>query len=67
MKMVWRKTDMFDWREAEEHLTACEKEYSVIDSAGYLILTYVIDPLRNRLKKGERTEELYHEIMETRI
>lgn len=58
---------MTDWRIAEEHLTACEKEYSVIDSAGYLILNYVIYPLRDRLIKGERSEELYHEIMETQL
>ena len=58
---------MFNWRKAEEHLTACEKEYSVIDTAGYLVLNYVIDPLRDRLRKGERSEELYREIMGTQL
>jgi len=56
---------MVDWCKAEEHLTACEKVYAVIESAGYLVLNYVIYPLRERLDKGERTEELYNEIMET--
>lgn len=58
---------MFDWSMAEEHLEACEKEYSVFDTAGYLVLNYVIIPLRDRLSKGERSEELYHEIMETSL
>lgn len=58
---------VFDWNKAEEHLAACEKEYSVIDTAGYLILNYVICPLRERLSKGERTEALFHEIMGTSL
>ena len=58
---------MFDWRIAEEHLTACEKVYAAIDSAGYLVLNYVVDPLRDRFSKGERTEALFHEIMETQL
>ena len=58
---------MVDWREAEEHLTDCEKEYSVIDTAGYLVLNYVINPLRDRLNKGERTEALFNDIMETQL
>ncbi len=58
---------MFDWRIAEEHLTACEKMYAAIDSAGYLVLNCVVYPLRDRLSKGERTEQLYHEIMATQL
>lgn len=58
---------MSDWRKAEEHLTACEKEYSVIECAGYLILNYVIYPLRDRFNKGERTEALWNDIMETQL
>lgn len=59
--------NMFDWNKAEEHLTACEKEYSVIDTAGYLIVRYVICPLHDRLKKGERSEKLFREIMDTSL
>lgn len=58
---------MVNWSKAEEHLTACEKVYTVIDSAGYLVLNYVIDPLRDRLNKGERTKELFNDIMKTQI
>jgi hypothetical protein len=58
---------MIDWCKAEEHLEACEKEYSVFDSAGYLVFKYVICPLRERMNKGERTEQLWKEIMETQL
>jgi hypothetical protein len=55
---------MFDWNKAEAHLAECEKEYS-INSAGYLVLNYVIYPLHDRLEKGERTKKLWNEIMAT--
>lgn len=58
---------MFDWSKAEEHLAACEKVYSVSNSAGFLILNYVVLPLHDRLFKGERTEELWNEIMATQL
>ena len=58
---------MLDWHEAEEHLKTSEQVYTVFDSAGYLVLTYDIFPLRDRLSKGERTEELWHDIMEIAI
>lgn len=58
---------MFDWNKAEKRLTDCEKEYAVFDSAGYLVLNYVICPLQDRLRKGERSEELFHEIMATAV
>ena len=58
---------MFDWKIVEEHLTACEKLYAAIDSAGYLVLNYVVYPLRDRLSNGERTEKLYQEIMATQL
>mgnify|MGYP000002908667 CR=1 FL=1 len=54
---------MYDWSKAEEHLTASEKVYGLTDSAGYLVLNYVICPLRDRLNKGERTEALWNDIM----
>jgi hypothetical protein len=56
---------MLDWNKAEEHLSACEECYGVIETAGYLVLNYVINPLRDRLEKGERSEKLWYEIMET--
>lgn len=57
---------MIDWRKAEEHLKTCEREYAK-DTAGYLVLSYVINPLRDRLNKGERTRKLFKEIMETQV
>ncbi len=62
-----RGIKMIDWCKAEEHLDACEKVYSIIDSAGYLVLNYVVLPLRSRLTKGERSEELWHDIMEIQL
>jgi hypothetical protein len=58
---------MYDWNKAEAHLTACEKEYSVICSAGYLVLNYVIYPLRDRLNRGERSKKLWMDIMATQL
>ena len=58
---------MLDWRKAENHLISCEKEYASIDPVGYLVLTYVICPLHDRLRKGERTDKLFNEIMETQL
>lgn len=52
-----------DWNKAEEHLATCEKAYSEIGSAGYFALVAVIRPLRDRFRDGERTQELYDEIM----
>lgn len=52
-----------DWQEAQEYLETCEKEYAEIGSAGYFALSIVIRPLRDRLNGGERTQELYDEIM----
>ncbi len=58
---------MLNWFEAEEHLKVCEKEYATIDSAGYSVLIFVISPLRDRLNKGERTENLWNEIMDIQL
>ena len=56
---------MCDWCKAEEHLSDCEKELSLVDSAGFLVLKYVIEPMRARLNRGERSETLFNEIMAT--
>lgn len=58
---------MCDWCKAEEHLTDCEKAAARFDSAGYLVFKYVICPLRDRFIKGERTEQLFNEIMATQL
>lgn len=53
-----------DWNQAERYLKVCEKEYASIGSAGYFALTVVIRPLRDRFNKGERSEELWADIMD---
>lgn len=54
---------MLNWEIAEEHLKECESAYAEIGSAGYFALTHVIRPLRDRFNSGERTLEIYDEIM----
>lgn len=52
-----------DWKSAEEHLGSIEKAYTEIGSSGYAALNLFIRPLRDRFNKGERTQDLYNEIM----
>ena len=54
-----------DWEEVEEYLKTCESAYTEIGSVGLFALAFTITPLRNRFNSGERTQELYDEIMET--
>jgi len=56
-----------DWNEAEEYLKTCESVYTEIGTAGFFALKYVIRPLRDRFNMGERTQELYDEIMEVSL
>ena len=52
-----------DWEQAEKWLKEVEQMYTEIGSAGYMALTHVIRPLRDRFNADERTQELYDEIM----
>ena len=52
-----------DWTKAEAWLTTVERLYTEIGTAGYLALTYIILPLRDRFNNGERTQELHDTIM----
>lgn len=54
---------MMDWEEARKYLRCAERAYTSIGSAGYPALTVVIRPLRDRYNAGERSQELYDEIM----
>lgn len=54
---------MDNWDDAQEHLETCEREYAAIGTPGAFVLTFVLRPLRDRFNKGERTKELYNEIM----
>jgi hypothetical protein len=56
-----------NWDEAEKCLKTCESAYTEIGSAGMWALRFSIMPLRDRFNKGERTQELYNEIMEIKL
>lgn len=50
------------WEEAENYLNECIKAYKEIGFAGRFGLMYIY-PLKDRLDRGIRTDELYDEIM----
>lgn len=52
-----------DWELAEKLLKEAESAYTEIGSAGAICLTMFIMPCRDRFNKGERTMELFVEIM----
>ena len=52
-----------DWKLAENTLNMWIAEYSGIGPAGQLGLQLVLLPLKRRFDSGERTPELYEEIM----
>jgi hypothetical protein len=56
--------NILNWELAEEYLKECEAAYAEIGRSGLLALILTIMPLRDRFNKGERTQELYDEIME---
>lgn len=56
-----------DWKKAEEYLKSCEQAYSGIGTAGIFALNIVIMPLRDRFNRGERTAELYADIMDIKL
>jgi hypothetical protein len=53
-----------NWKMAEERLNCIMNNHGTVDK--YLILN-VIAPLRQRLYSGERTINLYNEIMNLRL
>lgn len=52
-----------DLREAEEHFYTMKRYYEEIPE-GKLALAIVFQPIENRYLSGERTEELYRDMME---
>ena len=53
------------WRPAVEHLNAVIAEYALlIATGGLLALCLTLLPLKKRYDAGERTPELYDEIMQ---
>lgn len=51
-----------NWKEAGEYLELCEKEYGELGWEGAFVRS-ILQGLRERVDAGERTEELYEEIM----
>ena len=56
--------EKLDWKDAEAYLKECEAACAKAGSGGRFALNLVINPLRDRFNKGERTPELYKEIYE---
>ena len=52
-----------DWVQAEKWLDEIERAYREIGPLGSFALHAVILPARRRLERGERTRDLYDEIM----
>jgi len=55
---------VLDWKKAEENLYNVLNLYKSIGFTGTFALSITINPLVKRFESGERTEELYDEIME---
>jgi hypothetical protein len=53
------------WEKAKDHLQETRQQYAEIGASGIPALTLILNPLLIRYEKGERTQELYDEIMES--
>ena len=53
-----------DWEKAEKYLNDMIQAYTEIGWAGMFGLTLTLKPLKARFDKGERTQELYDDIMD---
>lgn len=56
--------ERLDWEKAEKHLKKTMERYAHIGASGYPALWVFIRPLETRFAQGERTSDLYNEIME---
>ena len=56
-----------DWQKAEEHLEACEQAYGRNGTGTTFAMVAVVSPCRRRLERGERTQDLYREIMSIKL
>ena len=52
-----------DWKEAEDCFYTMKRYYEEIPE-GKLVLAIVFQPIENRYLSGERTEELYRDMLE---
>jgi hypothetical protein len=53
-----------EWAEAKSHIDEIRRLYTSIGVAGIPALRMVIDPLLIRFSSGERTDDLFDDIME---
>lgn len=53
-----------NWEEAKTHLFTMKEAYEEIGWSGSFGLSMTINPLVKRFESGERTEELYEDIMD---
>ncbi len=58
--------EKLNWIEAKEHLMEMRTAYEDLGSPGLFGLVHVINPLVLRLIGGERTAQLYTEVMAVR-
>ena len=54
-----------EWQEARAHLNSVIADYRGIGDSGLFGLTFVLQPLEERLAAGERSRDLYDAIMDT--
>ena len=64
MSLIEQWAVEMDWDKAEEWLKEIESAYCELGFTGRPALIISINPLRDRFNKGERTQDLYDEIME---
>ena len=55
--------ETLNWESAKSHLDDWRREYTDVGVKGIPSLRLFIDPLLVRYERGERTKELYDEIM----
>jgi hypothetical protein len=58
---------MKDWDKAEKHLLTVERAYLESGVGGIFALVMFINPLIKRFNSGERSDELYNEILSLEI
>jgi len=54
-----------DWEKAFNHLQEIGRCYVVVEAPGVFGLTIALNPLLARYERGERTQELYDEMLGT--
>lgn len=57
-------SNQLDWNRAIRHLDFLIAEYRALGLTGCFGLYFTLLPLRERIKSGERSQQLYDEIME---